>query len=130
MSPNQARKPVVSIVDDDSAVRDSLSDLLDSAGWEPRTFGDGLAFMRSEALQPSDVVITDIQMSGLDGLELIDQMRAQLTHAVPIIVITARMDDETKTDVLKRGCFAFMRKPLDPSALIGSIEKALKSARH
>ena len=79
------RKPIVSVVEDDAALRASLTDLLDSAGCQSIAFDSSEHFMNSDALTTSDLIITDIQMGKLDGLGLLNRLREILPSPVPVI---------------------------------------------
>lgn len=119
------RKPVVTVVDDDPATRASLTDLLDSAGYRSEAFESGEQFIASTAVGTSDLIITDIQMGPLDGLELLDRLRKILPLPVPVIVITALTDERLESRAVTSGCFAFLRKPFDPESLLGHVKAAV-----
>jgi FixJ family two-component response regulator len=120
------RQQIISVVDDDAAVRASLSDLLDSAGYQALSFPDGEAFMNSSLGLTSDVVITDIHMPGIDGLTLMDRLREKSGRRIPVIIITANPDERVRSTAQRKGCFAFLHKPCDPSVLIDSLHQALE----
>lgn len=126
-SPPAPRRPLVSIVDDDAAMRAALSDLLDSAGCEPRAFSSSEQFLGSDAADASDVIVTDIQMGGLDGLALLTHLRDVLRSPVPVIVITALADEDLKRRAKAGGSFAFLRKPFDPENLLRQVRSAAAS---
>lgn len=115
------RKTIVSIVEDDAAMRDALTDLLNSAGFEAIGFKRGEIFIRSGFARSCDVIITDIQLAGFDGLELLG---AEIAFQVPVIVITALTDPLLETRAESRGCFAFLRKPFEPAALLRHVVAA------
>lgn len=115
---------VVSVVDDDVAIRDALADLFDSAGYRTCTFEDAEAFLGSDAARTSGVLITDIQMSGMDGIALMSRV-AGFARRLPVIVITGRPDEESRRRARAGGCAAFLRKPFDPASLLGHVEAAL-----
>lgn len=118
-------KPIVSVIDDDSAMRAALSDLLDSLGCQSRAFGSSELFLSAEAAESSDLVITDIEMGELDGLGLLKQLGETLAYPVPVIVITALSDVRLEHRATAGGCFAFLRKPFDPERLIAHVRKAV-----
>lgn len=120
-----AHAPTVSIVDDDAAMRASLVDLLDSAGCQSRAFSSSEQFLTSNAIETSDVLITDIQMGKLDGLGLLSRLREGLCSSVPVIVVTALTDEKLERRALEQGCFAFLRKPFDADVLLGHVKKAI-----
>mgnify|MGYP002622899728 CR=1 FL=1 len=119
------RKPVVAIVDDDPAMRASLVDLLDSAGCLSMAFDSAEQFMAADAARTIDLVITDIQMGQIGGLDLLVRLRAILPVPVPVIVITALPDERLERRAVTSGCFAFLRKPFDPETLLGYVRAAV-----
>lgn len=119
------RKAVVSIVDDDNAMRAALTDLLDAAGYRPQAFSSGEDFMASPDALSSDVVITDIQMKEMDGLALMARLREVAPKPLPVIIITARQDESLEASAIAQGCHAFLRKPFEPDALVNHVIAAL-----
>ncbi len=89
------------------------------------TFPDGESFLSSQSALASDVVITDIHMPGVDGLALMDKLNELSSKPIPVIVITANTDERIKTAAQRKGCFAYLRKPCDPSTLVASVHQAL-----
>jgi FixJ family two-component response regulator len=122
-------KPIVSVVEDDEAMRSALTDLLDSAGCQTLAFGSSEEFLNSATGKLSDVVITDIQMAGLDGLGLLNRIRATLRPPVPVIVITALTDERLEHRAVAEGCYAFLRKPVNPETLLGLVRDAVNLPR-
>lgn len=116
--------PLISVVDDDAAMCASLADLLRSAGYQAETFGSAEAFLRSEAAGRSQCVVTDIQMAGLSGLDLLEQLRAQELKT-PIIVITALSEDHWATLAINSGAACFLRKPFEAAQFLSCVEKNL-----
>lgn len=117
----------VSIVDDDESVRNAISSLVRSMGMESRVFSSANEFIDSGLEAESDCLITDIQMPGLSGTDLQQQLLAQGSK-LPIIVVTAYPDIAIRQHVLSNGAVCFLAKPFDASALIACIETALKSS--
>jgi len=115
---------LVLLVDDDSRVRESLKDLLGSAGVETLSFSSGEALLRSDVLATSSCLITDVRMPGMDGWEL--QALVAKTHPhVPIIFISAFQDSQAFERALVLGAFAFLYKPFDGEELLRTVEAAL-----
>jgi FixJ family two-component response regulator len=115
---------VVAIVDDDQRVLESLGELLESAGYSVRLFDSAEAFLRADAVNAIDALISDIRMPGVDGIEL--QRRLGIIRSeLPVILITARtdVDPAAMPQPNNRGVF---RKPVDATELIKAIEVALK----
>lgn len=88
-------------------------------------YPDGESFLSSPSALASDVVITDIHMPGMDGLALMDRLKELSRKPIPVIVITANTDERIKTAARRKGCFAYLRKPCDPSVLVASVHQAL-----
>ena len=91
------------------------------------TFGSAEEFLNSEQVDDTSCLITDVQMPGLSGIDLQDQLIAR-GHCIPIIFMTGYPDDNVRARAMKAGAVGFLNKPLDPDHLIGCIEKALKAA--
>jgi FixJ family two-component response regulator len=121
----EERPYVIAIADDDQRVLESLGELLESAGYSVRLFNSAEAFLRADAVNEIDALISDIRMPGLDGIEL-QQRLAVMRPKLPVILITARTDVNLGGTPRpnNRGLF---RKPVDAAELIKAIEAALKS---
>ena len=119
------RRTVV-VVDDDPRVRQSLENLLSSAGIEVRVFSSGGHVLESDALASAGCLITDVRMPGMNGWELFRNTVA--THPLlPVIFVTAHQDEEALCRALDGGAFAFMYKPFDGEELLAVVEAAFKS---
>jgi FixJ family two-component response regulator len=117
---------MISIIDDDQLVRESTADLISSLGHEALTFGSGEQFLASGRLKDTACIITDLHMpGGLNGLDLQSRLLAE-GHRTPIIFITAYPKDASRSRALNAGAVAFLSKPFEESALISSLEIALK----
>ena len=119
------RIPLISIVDDDEALRRSLDNLIRSAGLRARGFASAEAFLESNQLSETDCLILDVRMPGMSGLEL--QRQLALTNSdLPIIFITAQGDQDQRTRALEAGAVAFLYKPFYDEQLLQAINTALK----
>lgn len=115
---------VVHLIDDDEAVRDSLSFLLTTAGMVSRTYESAVTFLEQLADAAPGCVVTDIRMPDMNGLELVRRLKERgATH--PIIVITGHGDVPLAVEAMKAGVVDFLEKPFDDEALLGSIRAAL-----
>lgn len=112
--------PVVSVVDDDLSVRESLLSLLRSAGLQAEIFASGKAFLGSEALHRTDCLVLDADMPGMTGPELQRELSARAPR-IPVILFTASRDETLKKRALAGGAAAFLRKPLDGLLLLDRI---------
>jgi len=126
----QSASQVVHVIDDDVAVRQSLSFLLSTAGFAVRVHESATGFL--EALPATQVgcIVTDVRMPEMDGLELPRRLRAR-GIAVPVIVITGHGDISLAVEAMKSGAVDFIEKPFDDEVLLGAIRSALaRRAEH
>jgi FixJ family two-component response regulator len=120
------KRPMISIVDDDAAVREATHDLVRSLGYSAATFASAEDFLESEKLDTTDCVIADVQMPGLSGIDLQQRLLADGRN-LPIIFITAFPDERTRKRALGAGAIGFLSKPCREELLIGCLKKALLS---
>jgi FixJ family two-component response regulator len=120
------RVPMVSVVDDDEAVRVSIGALVRSLGRVAHTFASAADFLNSAEAQDTDCLIADIQMPGMTGIEL-QQALATAGRKVPIIFITAFPDNHIREQVMAAGAVCLLSKPCDGDTLVNSIESVLVS---
>ena len=116
---------MISIIDDDLLVRESTADLISSLGHEPLIFDSAEQFLASGRLADTACIITDLQMPGMSGLDLQASLLAD-GDLTPIIFITAYPKETTRARALDAGAVAFLTKPYDESALLDSLEIALR----
>jgi two-component system, LuxR family, response regulator FixJ len=114
----------VFIVDDDVAVRDSLSLLLGLRGFKTRSFGRGEDFLAAVDPAACGCVLLDLRMPSVDGIEVQAALAAR-GIALPIIILTAHGDVASARTTLKGGAFDFLEKPVDDALLSATIEAAL-----
>ncbi|WP_207481183.1 response regulator FixJ [Arenibaculum pallidiluteum] len=117
-------EPEVFVVDDDEAVRDSLSMLLESAGLSVRTFGSAPEFLDSDAPSRSGCLLIDVRMPGMDGIEVQERLRAT-GCPLPVIVMTGHADVPLAVRAMKAGAIDFVEKPFDEDALLSTIRTAM-----
>jgi two-component system response regulator FixJ len=120
-----ARK--VYVIDDDAAMRDSLNFLLDSAGFEVTVFETARQFLDALPALALGCVISDVRMSGIDGIELLKRLRT-LNSGFPIVVMTGHGDVPLAVEAMKLGAMDFLEKPFEDERLIAMIEAALRVA--
>jgi FixJ family two-component response regulator len=116
---------MISIIDDDAWVRESTADLITSLGHKALTFASGEQFLASGRLKDTSCVITDLEMPGLNGLDLQERLLAE-GYRTPIIFLTAFPKDAARSRALEAGAVAFLSKPFKEASLITSLEIALK----
>jgi FixJ family two-component response regulator len=118
---------MVYIVDDDASVGDALSSLLRANGKQVQMFTSGQDFLDFQRRDSCACLILDLRMPGMNGLQVQELIAAQTT--IPVIFITGRGDVPSTVTAMKRGAMDFLTKPIDESALLVSIDKALEQDR-
>src|SRR4051794_12415318 len=117
--------PLVSVVDDDESVRESLPDLLKELGFSVCTFASGEAFLASECLHRTRCLILDITIPGMSGPDL----QRELKHrqlAIPIVFISAHRDDGIRALLIGEGAVDCLFKPFGDTVLLNAMQLALK----
>jgi FixJ family two-component response regulator len=118
------RDPVIVIVDDDDAVRASLCELLDSAGYKAVCFGSTRELLDSAVLHRPGCLILDVRMPGVSGLELQNQL-TRLGNAKPIIFLTGHGDIPMTVQAMKAGAVDFLTKPVRDQTLLDAVTAAI-----
>jgi two-component system, LuxR family, response regulator FixJ len=124
-SENAVMQPIVHIIDDDEALRESLAFLLRSAGLEVRSFESAKAFLDVLPGAAPGCVITDVRMPDVSGIELLRRLK-ELRIGVPVIVITGHGDIALAVEAMKMGAADFFEKPFDDDLLVASVRAALR----
>lgn len=119
-----AGKKAVALVDDDEAVLDAMSNFLEALGYDTLAFSSGEAFLISGVESDVSCLVTDINMPGLNGLDLQDRVR-QVRPALPIIMMTALTDDTVRRRAFAGGARELLRKPLAADDLIRCLEDTI-----
>jgi FixJ family two-component response regulator len=122
-----AARPLVSIVDDDESVRESLPDLLRELGFAVEAFSSAEAFLASDCVGRTSCLLLDIAMPGMSGPELQDDL-ARRGEEIPIVFITAHGDETVRPRMLERGAVECLFKPFSEAALLGALTAALRPA--
>ncbi len=115
---------LISVVDDDQSLRTALVRLVRSLGYGARGFGSAEEFIGSGVMSTCSCVITDIQMPGMNGIDLARLIIGQ-QPSVPVIMITARAEADLQESALASGAICFLRKPVDSKILVECLERAL-----
>lgn len=118
-------KPLIHVVDDDEAMRDSLVWLLDGERYAVHTYASGEDFLSRHALGRPACVILDIRMPGISGVEVHEQLVRRGTPT-PVIFVTGHGDVPMAVDAIKRGAFDFIEKPFSETKLMAIIGRALE----
>lgn len=121
-------KPVIYVVDDDAAVRESIVALLKLRDLETRSFESAEEFLRNVDLALPGCLVLDIRMSGMSGLELLAHLREKGSQ-LAVIVVTAHADIPTAVKAMKQGADTFLEKPCSETELWNAIEDVLHRDR-
>jgi FixJ family two-component response regulator len=116
-------RPLVSVVDDDESVRESLPDLLGEFGFSARVFSSGEEFLASNCIHQTHCLILDIAMPGMSGPDLQRELKLR-GEEIPIIFITASTDKSTRPRLLEQGAVECLFKPFSDTALLNAINTA------
>src|SRR5262245_8380793 len=126
METHMVAEYLISIVDDDNSMRDALVGLFRSLGYDARGFASAEDFLACDDLKRFSCAITDIQMPGMSGLELKQQIDERY-GTLPVIMITARLEPDLREKAMSSGAACFLRKPFEPGTLVDCLEKALRA---
>jgi FixJ family two-component response regulator len=119
---------LIAIVDDDSSVREGVTDLLNSMGFVTKTFESAEDFLASSLLASTVCLITDGRMSGMTGFELHEQL-VLAGKRVPTILITAFPNNNDRARALRAGMYCYLPKPFNESDLLACLRCAIASHR-
>ncbi len=123
-----ADPPLVSVVDDDESIRESLPDLPRELGFAAEAFASAEAFLASAHVGVTRCVVLDVAMPGMTGPELQDEL-ARRGDVTPIVFITAQQDDYVRPRVLAAGAVACLSKPFSDTALLAAVSAAVAVPR-
>ncbi len=119
------RRSLVSVVDDDESVRESLPDLLRELGFASHTFSSAKAFLASEYVGQTSCLILDIAMPGMTGPDLQRELTLR-RQEIPIVFITGNRDETVRPRMLEQGAVECLFKPLSDTALLDALHAALR----
>ena len=117
--------PLISIVDDDPLARDGIRELVESLGYKGVAFVSAAHFLESGLIAETACLITDLQMPGMNGLELQEALRSQ-GYRTPVISITAYPNEKHRTRALDNVAVGFLSKPFNEEALIECLTAAIR----
>jgi two-component system, LuxR family, response regulator FixJ len=117
-------KDLVQIIDDDDALRDSLTFLLSSAGIDAKSYESAGAYLNDPQRGAAGCIITDVRMPGMSGIDLLRKLKSDGV-SLPVIVMTGHGDVPLAVEAMKLGAFDFIEKPFDDDALLVSVRGAL-----
>lgn len=122
------KRPLVAVIDDEASVRKGLLRFLRSADLNPQSYASGQEFLDAWEIDRPDCLVMDLQMPGVSGFEIqarLNSIRAQ----VPVIIITAHDEPETRRKCVQLGATAYLLKPLDGEVLLEVIRTAIATGR-
>jgi len=117
-------RPLLSVVDDDEMLRESLPDLLKEFGFAAQAFSSGQDFLSSGYVNQTRCLILDVAMPGMSGLDLQEELKRR-GQAIPIIFITGQKDEDIRKRALRQGAVKFLYKPFSDDALFDAVNAAL-----
>jgi CheY-like chemotaxis protein len=116
---------LISVVDDDESVRESLPDLLNELGFTARAFSSAEEFLKSDTLLRSGCLILDLAMPGMTGTDLQRELKRRQIQT-PIIFITGHQDETVRRETINQGAVACLLKPFTDTALLNALDAALR----
>ena len=124
-SGSRNRGPLLSVVDDDQSVRESLPDLIRELGFAARVFSSAEDFLSSGSIDETSCLILDIAMPGMSGPELQQELKSR-GQKIPIIFITGQKDEAIRALMHKQGAAGLLFKPFSDADLLTAIKTALR----
>ena len=121
---NAIERPLLSVVDDDESVRESLPDLLREFGFAARAFSSAQEFLSSDYVDETRCLILDVAMPGMSGLDLQQELKRR-GKEIPIIFITGQKDEDIRKQAFRQGAMKFLYKPFSDNALLDAVNAAL-----
>jgi FixJ family two-component response regulator len=119
------KRSLVSVVDDDESVRESLPDLLREFGFAAEVFASAAAFLASDVVGETSCLLLDVAMPGMSGPELQRELTRR-RQMMPIVFVTARADDAVRSQLIAEGAVECLFKPFSQTALLDALNAALR----
>ena len=120
-------RPLITVVDDDESVRESLPDLLKEFGFDAQAFSSAEEFLASESLAETRCLVLDVAMPGMTGPDL-QQELTRRDQSIPIVFITAHRDAMVRPRLIAQGAIECLFKPFEPSDLLQALNTALRAS--
>ena len=120
-------RPLISVVDDDESVRESLPDLLREFGFEAQTFSSAEEFLASKSIADTSCLVLDVAMLGMTGPDLQRELTLR-DQKVPIVFITAHRDAAERLRLIAQGAVDCLFKPFEPGDLLQALNIALQAS--
>jgi FixJ family two-component response regulator len=121
-----SRHLLLSVVDDDASIRESLPELIKEFGFEARAFSSAEEFLSSDSVTETSCLILDVSMPGMSGPELHQELKRR-GEEIPVIFITGQKDDAIRARAFQQGAAGFLLKPFSEAALLAAIKTALQT---
>jgi FixJ family two-component response regulator len=118
-------RPLISVVDDDESVRESLPDLLKEFGFAAQVFSSAEEFLMSKHLSETKCLLLDVSMPGLSGPDLQRELTRR-RQEIPIVFITAHRDEKMRPRLIEQGAVECLFKPFSDSDLLDALNNALR----
>ena len=118
-------RPLISVVDDDESVRESVPDLLRELGFAASAFSSAEEFLASDCIEQTKCLLLDISMPGMSGPDLQQELRRQRKE-IPIVFITAQRDETVRSRLIEQGAVECLFKPFSEDALLEALNAALR----
>ena len=118
-------RPLISVVDDDESVRESLPDLLKEFGFDARAFSSAEEFLASDSVSQTSCLVLDVAMPGMTGPDLQRELTIR-RREIPIVFITAHRDDSVRPRLLAQGAVECLFKPFTETDLLAALNTALR----
>src|SRR5919198_1008926 len=119
----------VLVVEDEPTIADILSRYLTRAGYTARTVGDGLEAVAAVSARRPDLIVLDIMLPGIDGLEVMRRVRAGEGRPIGVILLTAKGDEQDRIAGLRLGADDYVAKPFSPAELVARVDAVLRRTR-
>ena len=120
-----SKRPLISVVDDDESVRESLPDLLREFGFAAKAFSSAEEFLASDCISQTRCLVMDVAMPGMSGPDL-QQELTRRRQQIPIVFITAHREESVRPGLIERGAVECLFKPFSDTALLDALNAALR----
>ena len=120
-------RPLITVVDDDESVRESLPDLLKEFGFEAQTFSSAEEFLESESIAGTRCLVLDVAMPGMTGPDLQRELKNR-DQSIPIVFITGQRDEAIRPRLIAQGAVDCLFKPFEPTDLFQALNTALQAS--
>ncbi|HST42101.1 MAG TPA: response regulator transcription factor [Conexibacter sp.] len=130
MAADPAARASVLVVDDEPTIAEIVARYLDRAGYDTRVAGDGPTALSAVADRSPDLIVLDLMLPGIDGLEVMRRVREQARSRTAIILLTAKGDESDRITGLRLGADDYVVKPFSPAELVARVDAVLRRVEH